>query len=635
MIRKRLPRTAFVLTLAGSLLALPSGPASAGLEDPPPVITSVEYHPNGGELTKIYIDWGTHIDAPQGVLQDLNGYKVSDPANMTTVSDDTSSTDSGPESYRPGACYANCDSILDGDATIVWGEWFRPDVSDALQEAPPSVTAAWVPGEHAIEVSVDPAAHPDAPAFAFYRNDEFVKLAGGSARAMTDVPYGQSTVRYSARACYSDCVPVTVESGFAQQTALGSRSVVTEERPPIETSILVHCDPQTVDLDGTARCGALVQNDEFYSSPPEGIVAFTSDAGTFSPQTCQVFGPDSECSVLFAPGEGAGGDLTISARYAGSETHLPSDGETILVVRRPTTTTLTCSPSTVVVGTPTECVASLTDTATAAPLSGSLALSKTLPGTLSATSCQVDEGGTCRFSFTPAYFATGVGHVSASFAGDDTHAASAASFALEMARRPSITTIHCTPNPVPVTGQTWCTGTVRDANPPAEVRPTGDLTIEISDSTFSVRQTCRLQGDECTVVLTPPTGAVGSHTVRATYAGSTIHLGSEGSTTLAVGRAPTNLSARPAVADTSTPTPTLELSAFLESAVTRSPLPNAVITFRALDMDICTATTGADGVATCEAPTALLLTVLNAGYEADFAGDEDYLPSTSHGTLVE
>ena len=47
---------------------------------------------------------------------------------------------------------------------------------------------------------------------------------------------------------------------------------------------------------------------------------------------------------------------------------------------------------------------------------------------------------------------------------------------------------------------------------------------------------------------------------------------------------------------------------------------------------VCEGVTGADGVAQCRIPTNLPAYVRNDGFDATFAGNAAYLPTTEHGS---
>src|SRR3989442_1385003 len=77
-------------------------------------------------------------------------------------------------------------------------------------------------------------------------------------------------------------------------------------------------------------------------------------AGTFSSSSCTLSGPgtSASCSVPYTPTAVGTGAHTIAASYGGDTTHAGSSGTTAVVVtaKRSTSTSLSCTPATVVVG---------------------------------------------------------------------------------------------------------------------------------------------------------------------------------------------------------------------------------------------------------------------------------------------
>jgi hypothetical protein len=65
-----------------------------------------------------------------------------------------------------------------------------------------------------------------------------------------------------------------------------------------------------------------------------------------------------------------------------------------------------------------------------------------------------------------------------------------------------------------------------------------------------------------------------------------------------------------------------------------TPLSGQTITFTAGATKLCTATTGTDGTASCNASASVLWIVLSGGYRASFAGAGDYSPSSATAPLI-
>ena len=77
------------------------------------------------------------------------------------------------------------------------------------------------------------------------------------------------------------------------------------------------------------------------------------------------------------------------------------------------------------------------------------------------------------------------------------------------------------------------------------------------------------------------------------------------------------------------------ISARLTRTDNGQPIAGQTIVFTAGGATLCTATTDANGTASCNSLLALLTAVLNLGYNATFAGNGAYLPSSAHGKLID
>jgi hypothetical protein len=101
---------------------------------------------------------------------------------------------------------------------------------------------------------------------------------------------------------------------------------------------------------------------------------------------------------------------------------------------------------------------------------------------------------------------------------------------------------------------------------------------------------------------------------------------------------PTSLAATPAVLQESSLTPELvDLTATLTNALTSTPIPGEPIAFTAGTTTLCTATTNANGVASCNAlgnVSDVAAVVGSDGYTVSFAGDANYLPSSGSAGLI-
>src|SRR5436309_2821939 len=196
------------------------------------------------------------------------------------------------------------------------------------------------------------------------------------------------------------------------------------------TSTTLSCS-SPVAVGQTSLCGVVVAD----TSPgatiaPSGTVNVASNgAGSFTATTCNLIGStiSSTCYVNFNPS--AVETLTINGEYLGDATHSASSGSTpIEAIHRTTSTSLTCSPSTVVIGQESSCTTTVTDTSTgqAIPPSGSVGLLSAGPGLLSPTSCALasdySNAASCSVTFT--FSEPGQASINSTYNGDVTHSGS-------------------------------------------------------------------------------------------------------------------------------------------------------------------------------------------------------------------
>jgi hypothetical protein len=78
----------------------------------------------------------------------------------------------------------------------------------------------------------------------------------------------------------------------------------------------------------------------------------------------------------------------------------------------------------------------------------------------------------------------------------------------------------------------------------------------------------------------------------------------------------------------------LTLRARLTAVAGDAPLAGRQLVFWAGSAKLCTATTDATGVATCNGVIPMLSALLNLGYRVEFAGEQLYKPSTGQGQIL-
>ncbi|CAM3419362.1 Ig-like domain-containing protein [Nocardioides dubius] len=127
----------------------------------------------------------------------------------------------------------------------------------------------------------------------------------------------------------------------------------------------------------------------------------------------------------------------------------------------------------------------------------------------------------------------------------------------------------------------------------------------------------------------------GAHPVTAHYQGSAAHVAStSGSTTLTITKRVTRLSADASVVRLlPLGLPLGQLRAVLTAD--GAPLAGAPIVFKVGATTVCTVSTDAAGVASCNGSTQLLGLILNGGYKVSFAGDATTESATAAGGLIQ
>jgi YVTN family beta-propeller protein len=242
---------------------------------------------------------------------------------------------------------------------------------------------------------------------------------------------------------------------------------------------------------------------------PSGNVSFTtSGIGTFLPDgTCTLNG-EGVCSVSYVSGTSTESPQAVMASYSGDADNLASSGTTSITVNpAPTGTTVVCSPSTVILGAPSECVATVTDQSPTGTVTWSQA-GGTGSVTISPMSCGLSSSLQCNVTVV----GTRVGSVDmrASYEGDSDDYPSSGTFDLTVSYGE---TVACTPASVVVGRSTTCTATVTGAT-----KPTGKVTWSTSGSGKFSPSVCTLKDGSCSVSYTP-TSASSSVILTASYQG--------------------------------------------------------------------------------------------------------------------
>ena len=243
--------------------------------------------------------------------------------------------------------------------------------------------------------------------------------------------------------------------------------------------------------------------------------------------------------TTYAVGGGGGGGAGSSFVEAGALNPtfaVASVGAEVIVTFNPTTVAASCTTNPDPVNASTTCAATVSnvDSGDAVAATGTISWSDAQNGSASPTSCTL-SGATCSVSFTPAAGSEGVHHLTASYGGDLTHAASSTTATETAVGRVDTTQLLCAPVPTMVGVATSCTATVTDTSAGTAITPSGTMTWTSTAGTFSPT-TCGLSAGACSTAFTPSAGHVGNETVSAAYGGDTNHFPSSGSRSIGVGQ---------------------------------------------------------------------------------------------------
>src|SRR5207245_7975773 len=210
----------------------------------------------------------------------------------------------------------------------------------------------------------------------------------------------------------------------------------------------------------TSCTATLTDSSDIGAVTPTGSATFgTISTGTFSPRnSCALVAGvvgTASCSVSYTPT--VVGHHGITGSFAGDSVHTGSTSAafTVTSTARSTTTTVSCTPASVLDNTPTSCTATVTDSSGTGAVTptGSATFATNSTGTFTPTnSCALVAGvvgtASCSVSYTP----TIVGHhgITGSFAGDSVHTGStSAAFTVTSTKRTTTTAVSCSPASVP------------------------------------------------------------------------------------------------------------------------------------------------------------------------------------------
>jgi hypothetical protein len=220
--------------------------------------------------------------------------------------------------------------------------------------------------------------------------------------------------------------------------------------------------------------------------------------------------------------------------------------------------------------------------------------------------------------------------VTATYSGDPHFLNGSAALVQQVAKIGTTTTLVASPTSLTYGQDVDLTATVTPADA-ALGAPAGSVAF-MDGATTLATVPVGADGNTGTAHVTVPGLGGGAHAITAVYSGSDTFAGSTSAArTVSVAKATTYLKAEAAVVRLIP----LGLPLGLLKVTLRDdqgqPLAGEPVEFTIGSKSVCTATTGVDGVATCNARLLLLDLILHNGYTATFAGDANYLPSSGRG----
>ncbi|TMI57412.1 PKD domain-containing protein, partial [Candidatus Bathyarchaeota archaeon] len=431
-----------------------------------------------------------------------------------------------------------------GGTTYTLTASYSGDLNHGTGSGTASVTVGTPPPKHDTSTSVNCSPSSVVVNQATSCNATVTDTAASGAKAptgtVTFTPSGScalSSPTTNSASCSVSITPSTVGTtsvtasyggDSSHNSSSGSTSITANPRL---TSTSISC-PVSATNGTTVSCTATVAD----TSPgttrtPTGTVSWsTNGTGAFSSTTCTL--SLGSCSVSYTAN--SPGFHVINGNYGGDSTHTPSSGQATIRVSlmvHSTTTSVSCTPSSVVVNQAATCTATVTDTASSGQTAptGTVTFTSSGTGSFTGSPCTLgsptSNSASCQVTYTP----SGVGShgITGAYGGDANHGSSTSSpvFSLAVTLRTTSTSVSCNPSTVAVGQATSCTATVADTSGTGAVTPIGTVT-------FTPGGPCTLSGGSCSVDITP--SAQGALTVSAGYGGDSVHGTSSGSTIVTV-----------------------------------------------------------------------------------------------------
>src|SRR5437667_5005535 len=334
-------------------------------------------------------------------------------------------------------------------------------------------------------------------------------VAGSAASATCHVlftPSASGTASVSSVYTSTDAThDASSSSGFSIAVNLRTTSTTISCSSPVALPDSSNCFVTVTDTD----VGTPIRP---FTVLPDRLDLVTNSTGTFSSvnsftncATLDAGGNFQSCTFSYAPS--VVGHHRVTVDYLGDSVHSTSSEFFDIAVTsalHPTSTSVSCALSTVVVGQLTPCTATVTDTSASPTMASGDVLFRSNPSAL-ATQCTLTPSTTAGTAMCDisgggiTLFNSVIFSITVHYVGDSTHDASddtGSPFIMTVNKRPTVTTISCAPSSITTTGASTCTANIpTDASILSSLPPTGTVMFSqtgISTGAIFARNPCTL-----------------------------------------------------------------------------------------------------------------------------------------------
>ena len=322
------------------------------------------------------------------------------------------------------------------------------------------------------------------------------------------------------------------------------------------TQVSIEVSPATVYVNQQVAISVTVTNTDGVADPTGTVELELTDPNPGVVDSCVLdVGTQSDsqsiCTLYYTPSTGVPSTHTFTVTYTPDDLALFTGSSTtgsVDVLKREVVVEVELSPAGAYVNQGVTVTVTVRDVTTEGnPLdpAGTLTFTTSGTGTFTGSTSLSSAGGgtsTCTVTYTSteAVAPTTIDVITAAYGGSDVHNGGEGTANLVVNRRTVKVDVVCSPGTVYVNQSTTVTVTVTDTTSAGTpVTPTGTVAfLSSAPGTFSANSASLSEVSpgvaSCTVTYTPTDGNDLTHTIKATYGGSTVHLSGEGSFGLTV-----------------------------------------------------------------------------------------------------